>query len=163
MKHQKSQRRSRSLFVRRKQASSVPPIDNPRWPVISRTSTKEVVSSTTQANDAYKRVTSDQSRDRQHTGPSSHWLRPWGYAAGPPGFPTPYGTRSTNLVYPTPPTVAASSAPHYSRTFLLKQQAERDKDSLRRQQRLEVSQIYTVLQHTTDSDTNLKNIVVTVA
>jgi len=141
MKQQKSQRRSRSLYVRRQQASSVPPahgVDSQRWPSVGRVATKEVISSATQSKTTHKYGMYDQSREHNHHGPSGYSLPPWGYAAGPVGYPTPYGSRGSNVVYPTPPTVAANSAPHYSRTFLLKQQAERDRDTVKRQQRLEV-------------------------
>lgn len=146
MKHHKGQRRSRSLFFRRQQVSSGPPqiskdAHKSHWPAVGQSGARDSANATT----SHKRSSNGHSRERSHVGHASggggQFLPPWGYAPGhlgTSGHPPTYGSRSANVVYPTPPVVAANSAPHYSRTFLLKQQAERDRDAIKRQQRLEV-------------------------
>lgn len=149
MKHHKGQRRSRSLFFRRQQVASGPPQVNKEahkshWPAVGQAGSRDSANSGT----SYKRSSFGRSHERPHVGQSSsggQFLPPWGYAAGhlgTSGHPPSYGSRSANVIYPAPPVVAANSAPHYSRTFLLKQQAERDRDAIKRQQRLEVQSLF---------------------
>jgi hypothetical protein len=151
MKHHKTQRRTRSLYCRRPQVSGGPPALNAerhqsrRTPAaaVRGTSSKDINTKAVSGLPVQKlngtHSESSHAAYQAHTRirQASQVQPPWGYALGP-SAPANGVVRSANVVFPVPPTVAANSAPHYSRTFQLKNQLERDRDVIKRQQRLEV-------------------------